>query len=91
MKQIISIDGNKISTEEEFHIEISKALKFPDYYGKNLDALWDCLTGYIDTNINLIWSNHQFSKTSLGKKFDVIKSIFDDLCDEEQCFSFELR
>ena len=26
------------------HNQLSQALDFPDYYGKNLDALYDCLT-----------------------------------------------
>jgi ribonuclease inhibitor len=26
------------------HDYIAKTLEFPDYYGKNLDALFDCLT-----------------------------------------------
>ncbi len=29
----------------EIHQRIKKALDFPDYYGKNWDALWDCLDG----------------------------------------------
>ena len=28
---------------EKGHDYLSEALKFPDYYGKNLDALYDCL------------------------------------------------
>ncbi len=27
----------------ELHDRIQKALHFPEYYGRNLDALWDCL------------------------------------------------
>ncbi|MBE6762829.1 MAG: hypothetical protein E7553_00535 [Ruminococcaceae bacterium] len=27
----------------ELHERIQAALEFPDYYGKNLDAFWDCI------------------------------------------------
>ena len=27
----------------ELHERIQVALEFPDYYGKNLDAFWDCI------------------------------------------------
>ena len=37
------IDFRKINSLDEAHEEIKNALGFPDYYGKNLDALNDCL------------------------------------------------
>ena len=27
------------------HSELQRALKLPEHYGRNLDALWDCVTG----------------------------------------------
>ena len=38
------IDGAKMHTRQEAHDEIARALNFPEYYGRNLDALWDLLT-----------------------------------------------
>jgi len=37
------LDGKHCQTIEEFHIQLAKALKFPDYYGRNLDALDEML------------------------------------------------
>ncbi|MBL7827298.1 MAG: barstar family protein [Saprospiraceae bacterium] len=37
------IDGRKARTLRGFYPRIAKALLFPDYFGKNLDALFDCL------------------------------------------------
>ena len=56
----MQLDGKLI--KEEGHDYIADALDFPDYYGKNLDALYDCLTemsceielvnaGYVDKDI----------------------------------------
>lgn len=33
-----------ISTPEELHQELKRALRLPNWYGENLDALYDCLT-----------------------------------------------
>lgn len=33
-----------IDTKEALHTAIAQALAFPDWYGMNLDALYDCLT-----------------------------------------------
>lgn len=43
MKQI-TIDGAKIHTKQELHEIFASMLNFPEWYGKNLDALHDCLT-----------------------------------------------
>ena len=72
MRKIIELDGNVIGNEDEFHSEISRILGFTDYYGRNMDALWDCISGYIDTDFQLVWKNHQQCKNALGQKFDIV-------------------
>ncbi len=39
------LDFTGITTKEELHDLLAKILELPDYYGRNLDALYDCLTG----------------------------------------------
>ena len=39
-----SVDLRKIYTRESLHQALMDALELPDYYGKNLDALMDCMT-----------------------------------------------
>lgn len=85
------LDGNKINCIEEFHKEIASILSFPDFYGNNLDALWDCLTGHIDTNFKLVWINHLRNKYNLGDDFDSIIAMFDDLKQEQEDFDYELK
>jgi ribonuclease inhibitor len=41
-----TINFTNCKTVEEVHQMIQNILEFPNYYGKNLDALWDCLTKY---------------------------------------------
>lgn len=38
------LDCARLYAREEAHEYLAQALEFPPYYGKNLDALWDCLT-----------------------------------------------
>jgi barstar (barnase inhibitor) len=37
------IDASQWSAEQDLHRDIAAALGFPDYYGRNLDALNDCM------------------------------------------------
>ncbi len=39
----IIIDGREMTDRQTAHIYLQKTLKLPEYYGKNLDALYDCL------------------------------------------------
>lgn len=43
MKKII-INCQNLLEREQAHLYLAQKLDFPEYYGKNLDALFDCLT-----------------------------------------------
>jgi RNAse (barnase) inhibitor barstar len=38
------LDGNDAGTRAGFFQELARALRFPDYFGHNWDAVYDCLT-----------------------------------------------
>ncbi len=38
------IDGSTIETREQLHDALAAQLALPEYYGRTLDALHDCLT-----------------------------------------------
>ena len=40
----IELDFKELYTPRQIHEYIADKLGFPEYYGKNLDALYDCLT-----------------------------------------------
>jgi ribonuclease inhibitor len=42
--RVVIVDGNKISDWEALHKFLAWELRFPLWYGNNLDALYDCLT-----------------------------------------------
>lgn len=38
------LNGKRMISREVAHAYLKRKLGFPDYYGRNLDALWDLLT-----------------------------------------------
>ena len=52
MKQVI-LDGNILADATQVHDYLKEMLDFPEYYGKNLDALHDCLTDLEDVEITI--------------------------------------
>ena len=43
-KMEFTIDALKINERKEAHEYLKEVFSFPEYYGKNLDALFDCLS-----------------------------------------------
>ena len=41
---IIILDGSVMTSRERAYKHIARELRFPEYFGKNLDALYDLLT-----------------------------------------------
>ena len=41
---VVILDGSTSPTKEALHQHLARELNFPVWYGRNLDALFDCLT-----------------------------------------------
>ena len=80
MKRII-LNGKRMISREVAHAYLKRKFCFPDYYGRNLDALWDLLsTTKTDTEIVLVHAS-QITE-HLGQYGYSLLRVFDDL-DEE--------
>lgn len=90
MEEII-IDGKKHKTIEDIHLFLKKELEFPDYYGMNLDALWDCLTGWIDLPTKIVWINYSISEKKIGTEAIALKDLFIDAQKKIKGFSFKFE
>ncbi|MFD6509222.1 barstar family protein [Bacillus sp. NPDC060175] len=46
-ESIMVIDVSNIYSAKELHLLLKEKLEFPDFYGENWDAFWDCITGFV--------------------------------------------
>jgi RNAse (barnase) inhibitor barstar len=87
---IYRIDGRKIKSISDFYREIGSAVNGPGgYFGRNLDALADCLKGGFgtpeDRPFEFEWQHSALSRRYLGGErrgqrtlFDSIREVFRD-------------
>ncbi len=52
-KNLYVIDFSNVHHFSEIHQILKEALDFPDYYGGNWSALWDCLTDLLGRPVNI--------------------------------------
>ena len=72
----VELDGRQIRSVEDFHTEISRALDFGPYYGKNFDALWDRISFDVGRPVRLTWRHAAVSRRAMGKEaFGKIEEI----------------
>jgi ribonuclease inhibitor len=69
---------------------LKEQLSFPDYYGENLNALWDCLTAWVDLPLKIVWINFEESKTKLGTFAEEALDLFKDAQKELDEFAIEM-
>lgn len=83
------IDGRSMGTKEMAHLHLKWALKAPEYYGKNLDALWDVLSTY-DKAINISLINKECLIEDLGDYGESIIQVFEDAEKENENITFKI-
>ncbi|MCY9288533.1 barstar family protein [Bacillus haynesii] len=79
---VIILDGDKFRTLDSLHKILKERLDLPDYYGENLNALWDSLTGWIERPVTIIWRDFEKSKSYLGYNADEVLEVFKEAQDE---------
>ena len=71
------VDFSKVNHFIEIHEVLKRDLDFPDYYGGNLDALWDCLTDQLLSGITYIeFCNTKQLSVNFSKEWKQIVEIF---------------
>ena len=93
MKNIL-IDFSKCKYPLDLHNEIREKLELPEWHGNNLDALWDALTGFIETPITITVTFKPETQATENLRESVLKiiEIFKEASeeDDEIKFSYEL-
>ena len=94
MKEIV-LEGEKFVDLTTTHKILKELFDFPDYYGENLDAFWDCITDCAisfaqEGNAKIIWKNFEISKNNLGEKADIFLQLIQEATEKYGGFIIEV-
>ena len=91
-KELYTIDFTNIGSYFDMHRIIQESLDFPDYYGCNWDAFWDCLTDMLGRPIHIEIIGLEVIKRKFGDTADKILEILKEFkhCEDNE-FSDEIK
>ena len=72
------------------HLIIKEAFGFPDFYGKNLDALWDCLRDYCREDSIIYVKGTRTLPKEWREYMEKVYEIFKDVEKEVENVKFEI-
>jgi ribonuclease inhibitor len=73
------------------HRLLKNVLSLPDYNGENLDALWDCLTGWIDLPLTIEWRGFDETRKNIGDYADKVLDTFREAERRLEGFQVEVK
>ena len=77
------LDFSEVKTLLELHQYLKEVFSLPDYYGNNLDALWDCLSCCYDQSTTIELRNLDALSKRLKTSSQIMLEVFQDLHDED--------
>lgn len=86
----ITLDFTNCKNCSELHTTLKKVFGFPDYYGENLDALWDCLDYWYDENVHITIKGLEKLASNLDKEVEGMLEIFNDVHKNTPNVTFEI-
>ena len=74
----ITVDFIEVKTYWQLHELFKSVFHLPDYYGRNMDALWDCLYCCYDENTTICMKNCSAIPSELQSEVELMKELLQD-------------
>ena len=86
----LQLNGKELANQQLLHEAIARQLHLPDYYGENLDALWDILSCWNEPLAIIIEHPTRFVE-QLGGYGESVLQLLQDAEEENSMISVEYR
>ena len=87
---LVRIDGRTVLSRADFYAAIDEVEGTPDWFGHNLDALFDVLVAIWPKPTRLEWSHAEVSASAMGPDFDILIGVLRD-AENEPRSRFDVR
>ena len=84
--KIVILDAKKMLENERMHEYFAKKFDLPEYYGKNLDALFDCLCEINEPTLIKLKNENALDSAHT----ESLIKLFSEVCKENEMVKFEL-
>lgn len=81
----VYIDFTDIGDYEDFYTQLKEKIALPDYFGDNLDALFDVITGELEMPLHIEFVNMSVDQLEV---FEDLLTTLEDAEDEVEGFTF---
>ena len=75
----IILDFNGINSLWTLHEYFKEVFNLPDYYGHNMDALWDCLDCSFEFPTTIVLKNIEKIPSEMNEATEIMLELFEDL------------
>jgi ribonuclease inhibitor len=73
-------------TLDKVYDALQRQLALPSHFGRNLDALWDVLTGDVRGPVTIVWRDPARARARLGGDYDRLIATLRDVESERPDF-----
>lgn len=81
----IYIDFTDLGDYEDFYAQLKEKLPLPDFFGENLDALYDVITGFVELPLHIEFVNMSVEQL---EDFEDLLNTLEDADEEVDDFTF---
>lgn len=85
MTNTVYIDFAELGDYDDFYAQLKEKLKLPEFFGDNLDALYDSITGFVALPLHLEFVNMSVEQL---ETFEDLLVTLEDADDELDDFTF---
>ena len=86
---MIILDGLALTDKQRAHRYVKLQVGFPEYYGENLDALWDILSA-VSKPTHIVLINPEELTANLGEYADLFIAVFLEAAEANKALKFEI-